>query len=554
LDLKPTVDVNLPTNISDTVMDILESIDGTIDGFSAAAFTSDIVEAIESLKLTFPGNLTDELIQTLNTIEYWDPKNFTNAMINALNDFDPSFEINIPSNFTEDLLGILDSFNAGNFTTSVVDAVKGLSFDPSLEINVPNNVTKELVEILKPFGTANFSDSVFDAIKSFRIDPTIELNVPGNFTNRIIAILETYFPEQVKEELNVTKAVVETVTEVVDQFTFKPTVQLQEALNSFSPTVQVKLDSNLTNEIINKLGSTSIDLNLPQNLTDSLTNKLNSLPENITDIVLNLDPTIAVNLPNDFTEQVTHAMTTVVPGIQLEFSANLTEAFLDKMQDLTLQTELKLPENLTLQFEEALNTFSSVSNELKSTFLQFSTNPNLQISINESTTKQFVSALSQQVPSNISSHVTNILDSWRPQIELQVDSGEAVNSILDRWEPDVTVHPSTFIVVMILLSAASGAAYLYINFFGTEGTSCSNICASLRQSQKQKNTAKKPFTSPIKIVTEGSLTPPKDKSFFVENPINLNQPQQINHQNYFRSFSPKGNKRRHAEDRGVELM
>ena len=50
------------TNISDIVMDILESIDGTIDSFNTAALTSDIVEAIESLKLTFPGNLIDELI------------------------------------------------------------------------------------------------------------------------------------------------------------------------------------------------------------------------------------------------------------------------------------------------------------------------------------------------------------------------------------------------------------------------------------------------------------------------------------------------------------
>lgn len=96
---------------------------------------------------------------------------------------------------------------------------------------------------------------------------------------------------------------------------------------------------------------------------------------------------------------------------------------------------------------------------------------------------------------------------------------------------------------MILLSALSGAVYLYLNIVGPDGKKCSTINNCFRESRQQ---TKKMLTPPTKIISIERSPSPEKSSVNIENPL-------YNSKRQFRAFSPRAKKDDDNPYTGLEL-
>ena len=87
---------------------------------------------------------------------------------------------------------------------------------------------------------------------------------------------------------------------------------------------------------------------------------------------------------------------------------------------------------------------------------------------------------------------------------------------------------------MILLSALSGAVYLYLNIVGPDGKNapCSTIKNCFEESRQQTKKIKKVLTPPTKIITVERSPSPENNSVNIQNPL-------YNSKRQFRAFSPR---------------
>jgi len=307
-------------------------------------------------------------------------------MINIIDAFNPTVDLRLHSNITNELLEIIEEITptVSNFTEEVMtELVQAID---NIEVKVSPNLT-EVIDIIDDF------------------NPTVELSLHSNITGEFIEIIEEITPTVSNFTEEIITDVIQSLSPMISNFTSDFLLTIDD--------VEIKVSPNLTEviDIIDDFNPT-VELSLHSNITG----KFIEIIEEITPIVSNFTEEIITDVTQSLSLMISNFTSDFLQTIDdnIYIDANASTAIKDSLVKFLAnpKVEISVDEDTTQFFVNALIEETSRSNFSDIVFA-FLNDPYVKVDIQSG-----------------NSSLSNTLNSWQPQVVVHPNKFITIITIL----------------------------------------------------------------------------------------------------------------------------